>query len=207
MKTNNEENTAFVSNMLSENGIQATTSSNKVCYTGHLLFYVTLILIQSNYSRHYNWCWDLTRCMWTELQHTQTLSMLTHNKWQKKRLERVRMKEEKAITGSVITCHYTILAICITRWVIKGSSTVTLQLIRRLILLRKAVWTVHKNKWPLPNISQIIISCVKKSVLWFLFHIPNQILLAVCIFDYPYIFSSSLSKTIRIILYTWNNFW
>jgi hypothetical protein len=76
---------------------------------------------------------------------TQTLSMLTHNKWQKKRLERVRMKE-KAITGSVITCHYIVQAIYITRWVIKGSNTVTLQLLRRLILLRKAVSTVHKNK-------------------------------------------------------------
>jgi hypothetical protein len=60
---------------------------------------------------------------------TQTLSMLAHNKWQKKRLERVRMKTEKAITGSVITCHYTVLAICITRWVIKGSNTVTLLLL------------------------------------------------------------------------------
>jgi hypothetical protein len=77
---------------------------------------------------------------------TQTLSMLTHNEWQKKRFERVRMKKEKAITGSVITCHYTVLAICITRWVIKGSNTVTLQLLQRLILLRKAVSVVHKSK-------------------------------------------------------------
>jgi len=53
---------------------------------------------------------------------TQTLSMLTNNKWQK-RLERVRMKKGKAITGSVITCHYTVLAIRITGWVINGSNT------------------------------------------------------------------------------------
>jgi hypothetical protein len=59
-------------------------------------------------------------------QHTttaQTLSMLKHNKQQKKRLERLRMKKEKAITGSVITCYYNVLAICVTRWVIIGSNT------------------------------------------------------------------------------------
>lgn len=143
--------------MLPENGIQAKTSSNKVLYRTPLvlcdinthsikLFQTSQLMLRFNN--------DASELSFQHTTTTQTLSMLAHNKWQKKRLERVRMKTEKAITGSVITCHYTVLAICITRWVIKGSNTVTLLLLWRLSLLRKAVSTVRKNKWPLPNISQ-----------------------------------------------------
>jgi len=149
MTTNNEENTASVNNMLPENGIQAKTSNNKVLYRTPLvlcdinthslkLFQTLQLMLRFNN--------DACELSFQHTTTTQTLSMLTHNKWQKKRLERVRMRKEKAITGSVIKCHYTALAICITRWVIKGSNTVTLQLLRRLILLRKAVSVVHKNK-------------------------------------------------------------
>jgi hypothetical protein len=49
---------------------------------------------------------------------------------------------------------------------------VTLQLLRRLILLRKAVSTVHKNKWPLPNISQNNYQLCKKKVyynFWYMY--------------------------------------
>jgi len=132
IKTNNEENTAFVNDMLPENGIQAKTSSNKVLYRTPLVLCDTntqsFKLFQTLHlmPRVNN---DACELSFQHATTTQALSMLTHNKWQKKRLARVRMKKEKAITGSVITCHYTVLAICITRWAIKGSNTVILQLL------------------------------------------------------------------------------
>ena len=77
-------------------------------------------------------------------------------------------RRRKQLQGQLITWHYIVLAICITRWVIKGSNTVTLQLLRRLILLRKSVSTVHKNKLPLPNISQNNYQlCKKKCIMNF----------------------------------------
>jgi len=124
---------------------------------------------------------------------TQTLSMLTHYKWQKK-LERVRMKKDKAITGSVITCHYTVLAICITGWVINGSNTdwYCSEKQSQQFIKTNDYYQIFPKKL-------LAVGEEKKNVLWFLFHVPNQTLFVACIFDYPYIFSS-LSKTIRIIL-------
>jgi len=85
------------------------------CYTHSIRLFQTLQLML----RFNN---DACELSFQHTTTTQTLSMLTHNKRQK-RLERVKMKKGRAIIGSVITCHYTVLAICITRWVIKGSNT------------------------------------------------------------------------------------
>jgi len=97
---------------------------------------------------------DVCELSFQHTTNTQTLSMLTHNKWQKS-LERVRMKTDKAITGSVITCHYTVLAICITRWVIKGSNTDWYCSEKQSQQFRKT--NDHYQIFP-----KIIISCVKK---------------------------------------------
>lgn len=98
--------------MLPENDIQAKTSSNKVLYrtplilcdiNTHLikLFQTLQLMLRFNN--------DACELSFQHTTTTRTLSMLTHNKWQKKRLERVRMKKEKAITGSVnnMTLHCT----------------------------------------------------------------------------------------------------
>jgi hypothetical protein len=50
--------------------------------------------------------------------------MLSYNKWQKRRVERVTMKKEKkVITWSVIIFHYNVMALGITRWIRKVSNT------------------------------------------------------------------------------------
>jgi hypothetical protein len=61
--------------------------------------------------------------------------MPPQNKREKKRVGRMRVKEEKVVSASVTARCYSVLTLYQTTWVRDGSNTVTLQLPGKFILL------------------------------------------------------------------------